>query len=405
MVKTGDGSGTEGALRSGDRSRAALEASRRSDIASFMVMDVMAAAARLEAAARRIVHMEVGQPGTPAPTAARDAAKRAIDSGALGYTLATGMPALKERLGQHYQDTYGVTVSPERFVITNGSSAAFVLTFLALFDAGDRVAVPSPGYPCYRNILRALGQPDVAIETDEAGRWMPTLDQIAAAGDIRGLLIASPNNPTGTMIEPDRLAAIAADCEKAGRWLISDEIYHGLTFGQPGRTALSYSDDAVVIHSFSKYFSMTGWRVGWMIVPVRLLPAVERLAQNLFICAPAVSQAAALGAFGGIEELEANVAADRENRTVLMDALPTVGLDRIVPADGGFYLYADVSQFTEDSLAFSRQMLEEVGVAATSGIDFDERRGRRFLRFSYAGTNADMHEAVERLSRWERLKG
>ena len=387
------------------RGSAGLMAAQRSEIASFMVMDVMAAAARLEAAGRSIIHLEVGQPGTGAPRAAREAAKRAIDGGPLGYTLALGMPALRERLAQHYQDTYGVSVSPERIVITNGSSAGFVLAFLALFNAGDPVAVPSPGYPCYRNILTALSQPYVSIETDEGGRWMPTLAQIEAAGDIRGLLIASPNNPTGTMIEPDRLDQIVDWCVASGRWFISDEIYHGLTFGQPARTALSRSQDVVVINSFSKYFSMTGWRVGWLVVPEGLVAAFERLAQNLFICAPAVSQAAALGAFEGLDELNENVAKYARNRAFLMESLPGVGFDRLVPADGGFYLYADVSRFSDDSLAFSGEMLQETGVAATSGFDFDETRGRHYLRFSYAGRHEDMHEAVERLSRWERLKG
>jgi aspartate/methionine/tyrosine aminotransferase len=389
----------------GDRAGAALNAARRSEIASFMVMDVMAAAARLEAQGRRVIHLEVGQPGTGAPRAAREAAKRAIDEEALGYTLALGLPALRERLARHYHETYDVAVAPERIVITNGSSAGFILAFLALFDIGDPVAVPSPGYPCYRNILTALGQPYVAIETDASGRWMPTLAQIEAASDIRGLLIASPNNPTGTMIEPDRLAALVDWCARSQRWFISDEIYHGLTFGQPATTALSTSQDAIVINSFSKYFSMTGWRVGWLVVPEALVEAFERLAQNLFICAPAVSQAAALGAFDSRDELEENVANYARNRAFLMENLPNVGFSELVPADGGFYLYADVSRFTGDSLAFSREMLEETGVAATSGVDFDEIRGGRYLRFSYAGTHEDMHEAVERLSQWERLKG
>ena len=388
-----------------ERAGVALQAAARSNIASFMVMDVMAAAARLEGEGRRIIHLEVGQPGTGAPRAAREAAKHAIDDGALGYTLALGMPALRERLARHYQESYGVAVGPERIVITNGSSAGFVLAFLALFDAGDLVAVPSPGYPCYRNILKALGQPYVAIETDPTGRWMPTLAQIEAAGDIRGLLIASPNNPTGTMIDSDRLAAIVNWSAQTGRWFISDEIYHGLAFGQPASTALATSPNAIVINSFSKYFSMTGWRVGWLVVPEALVSVFERLAQNLFICAPAVSQAAALGAFDGRDELEENVANYARNRDLLMEGLPGVGFSELVPADGGFYLYADVSRFTDDSLAFSREMLEEAGVAGTSGFDFDEARGQHYLRFSYAGTHEDMHEAVERLARWDRLKG
>lgn len=386
------------------RLNAALAAAKRADIASFMVMDVMAAAAKREAEGLSVVHMEVGQPGTLAPKPAREAAKRAIDNEPLGYTLALGMPALRERIAAHYASTQGVQIAPERIVITSGSSAGFVLSFLMLFDPGDRVAVPSPGYPCYRNILRALGQHDIAIETTAETRWMPSIDQLESASDTKGVLIASPNNPTGTMIEPERLRMIAQHCQSNNKWLISDEIYHGLTYDRPAETALKYTSDAIVINSFSKYFSMTGWRVGWMIVPDRLVETVQRLAQNLYICAPSVSQAAALGAFDGIDELEANIDVYRANRSKLLTELPHVGLSKIVPADGAFYLYADVSEFTNDSLEFSRQMLAETGVAATSGFDFDEARGSRYIRFSYAGTETDMRNAIERLGAWKRLK-
>lgn len=387
------------------RLQAARQASARSDIASFMVMDVMAAAAKREAEGASVVHLEVGQPGTLAPRAAREAAKAAIDTQPLGYTLALGLPALRERIAASYQATYGVDVSADRIVITSGSSAGFVLAFLTLFDVGDRVAVPSPGYPCYRNILRALGQHDVALETTDATRWMPTIDQLNAAGSLRGVLIASPNNPTGTMIKPERLQAIASHCDRNGQWLISDEIYHGLSYGLPAETALKYSDNAIIINSFSKYYSMTGWRVGWMVIPEQLIERVQRLAQNLYICAPAISQAAALGAFDGIAELEENIAVYRANRALLLKELPAIGIGKIVPADGAFYLYADVSEYTNDSLDFSRKMLAETGVAATSGFDFDETRGSRFMRFSYAGKTSDMHDALQRLSAWNRLKG
>ena len=381
--------------------------SERSSIASFIVMDVMQAAAARERAGERVIHMEVGQPGTPAPAAAREAVERAMASEKLGYTLALGMPALRERIARHYKDWYGVDLSPERVVVTNGSSAAFVLTFLALFDAGQRVALPSPGYPCYRHILTALGQQSVMLETDEASRWMPTADQIDQASErdgIAGVLIASPANPTGTMLEPERLQDILAVCRRRGVWFISDEIYHGLTYGVPTETALKHSDGVVVINSFSKYFSMTGWRVGWMVVPEELVRTVERLAQNLYIAPPTVSQVAALGAFDGIPELEANKRVYAANRDLLLAELPKAGLDRIVPADGAFYLYPEVSRFTDDSLAFSKLLLEETGIAATPGVDFDEARGHRFLRFSYAGTTAEMAEAAPRLKAWSRLK-
>lgn len=383
-------------------------ASRRSDVASFIVMDVMHEAAALEARGRSIVHMEVGQPGTPAPQAARAAVSRALDADTLGYTLAGGTSPLRQRIARHYAERHGVDVSPERIFITTGSSAGFVLSFLALFDAGARVALPSPGYPCYRHILSSLGCTPLIVETGPETRWMPTLDQIAwlnQNGGLDGLLIASPANPTGTMIEPERLKALVDYAAANALWLISDEIYHGLNYGQPDTTALAFSDEVIVINSFSKYFSMTGWRVGWLIVPERLVRAVERLQQNLFISAPAASQAAALGAFDGFDELERNKATYADNRTLLLKELAEAGFDRIAPADGAFYLYADVSALTDDARAFARQMLEEAGVAVTPGVDFDEARGHHFIRFSYAGTTADMREAARRLKEWPRLKG
>lgn len=381
-------------------------ASQRSGIASFIVMDVMRAAAAREAAGHRVIHMEVGQPGTSAPKAAREAVKRALDADTLGYTMALGMPELRQRIAGLYRTWYGLDIDPARVAVTSGSSAAFVLSFLTLFDQGARVGLPSPGYPCYRHVLSALGQRPVILETNAAARWMPTLTQVEQSIErdrLDGVLIASPANPTGTMMEPDRLSAIARACRDRGVWFISDEIYHGLSYGLPDKTALSFSDDAIVINSFSKYFSMTGWRVGWMVMPERLLPAVERLAQNLYISPPAVAQIAAIGAFDGIEELEANKRIYQANRDLLLEGLPQTGLDQLVPADGAFYLYADVSRFTADSLAFAKQMLEETGIAATPGVDFDEARGLNFLRFSYAGTTADMAEAIERLRAWNRL--
>ncbi len=381
-------------------------ASQRSGISSFIVMDVMRAAAAREAAGHRVIHMEVGQPGTSAPKTAREAVKRALDADTLGYTMALGMPELRQRIAGLYRTWYGIDIDPARVVVTSGSSAAFVLGFLTLFDQGARVGLPAPGYPCYRHVLSALGQQPVILETNAATRWMPTLAQVERSIEehrLDGLLIASPANPTGTMMEPARLSVIARACRDRGVWFISDEIYHGLSYGLPDRTALNFSDDAIVINSFSKYFSMTGWRVGWMVMPERLIPAVERLAQNLYISPPAVAQVAAIGAFDGIEELEANKRVYRINRDLLLDGLPKAGLDQLVPADGAFYLYADVSRFTSDSLAFAKQMLEETGIAATPGVDFDEARGHNFLRFSYSGTTADMSDAIERLKGWSVL--
>jgi aspartate/methionine/tyrosine aminotransferase len=381
--------------------------SRRSAIAPFIVMDVMQAAAEREAAGAGVIHMEVGQPGTPAPRAALTRVAQALERETLGYTVALGLPALRERIARHYAERHGVRVEPERVVVTTGSSAAFVLGFLALFDAGAKVALPAPGYPCYRHILTALGQVPVPIVTDAAGRWMPTAAQIEVAcrsQGVQGLVVASPANPTGTMLEPQRLAEIADACRRAGIWLVSDEIYHGLTYGMPEQTALAHSDDAVVINSFSKYFSMTGWRIGWLVVPQRLVRPIERLAQNLYISPPTVAQVAALGAFDGLDELEANRRVYAQNRELLLAELPGMGLDRIVPADGAFYLYVDVGELTSDSHAFTRQMLAEIGVAATPGVDFDAERGRRYVRFCYAGTTADMAEATRRLRGWDRLR-
>ncbi len=380
---------------------------QRSEIASFIVMDVMRAAAAAEARGQRVIHMEVGQPATAAPRAAREAVKRALDSETLGYTLALGMEPLRERIAKLYQDWYGITVSPERIVITSGSSAAFVLGFLALFDAGAKVALPSPGYPCYRHILTALGAAPVNIKTGPNSRWMPTASQVEdadAQAKLSGLLVASPANPTGTMLEPARLAELVETCRRRGIWFISDEIYHGLTYGLPEATALQYSDQAIVINSFSKFFSMTGWRVGWMVVPDGLVRTVERLAQNLYISPPAIAQVAAIGAFDGMDELAANKRVYQANRDLLLAELPKAGLTKLVPADGAFYLYADVGSVTDDSLAFAKLMLEETGVASTPGVDFDEARGRKFLRFSYAGATASMAEAAERLKRWQRLQ-
>ncbi len=390
------------------RAQAGLAASRRSEIPSFIVMDVMAAAARAEAAGRRVIHMEVGQPGTAAPKAAREAVARALERDTLGYTLALGLQPLRERIARHYLDWYGVAVPPERVVVTTGSSASFVLAFLALFDIGARVALPSPGYPCYRHILTALGLSPVIIETEAAGRWMPTAESLAAAAEthnLSGIILASPANPTGTMLTPERLRELTAVAQSRGLAFISDEIYHGVTYGMKAETALAHLSDAIVINSFSKYFSMTGWRVGWMIVPEALVRPIERLAQNLYIAPPAVSQVAALGAFDGFTELEANHRLYAANRALLLAELPKLGLGSILPADGAFYLYADISHLTDDSLAFARMLLEETGIAATPGLDFDEARGRSYLRFSYSAGTADIEEALARLTRWSRLKG
>ncbi len=378
-------------------------AAARSAIDSFIVMDVMRAATAKESAGQRIIHMEVGQPGTAAPQAARRALRSALDTDNLGYTLALGIDPLRERIAHHYRDTYGVDVAPDRVIVTSGSSGAFILAFIGLFDGGAKVALPSPGYPCYRHILKTLDLTPQLIETSEADRWMPTSKSVRACHEqagLSGLLVASPANPTGTMLKPARLKELCEVCDQLGLWFVSDEIYHGLTYEAPAVTALTYSDDAIIINSFSKYFSMTGWRVGWMIVPERLVRIFERLVQNLFICAPAASQLAALGAFEARDELEANKATYAKNRKLLLHELPKAGFDKIVPADGAFYLYCDISALSTDSAELASQILDQAGVAVTPGIDFDTTHGRQYLRFSYARSHADIAEAARRLIAW-----
>ncbi len=382
----------------------APEPSSRSRVAPFLAMDVLREANSLAAAGSDIVHLEVGEPFGPAPRTALDAAKQALDAGMIGYTEATGRPALRERIAAHYHDRYGVEVAPDRVIVTTGSSAGFVLAFLSAFDTGARVALPTPGYPAYRNIMSALGIEVVPIETSPQTRWEPepeALGRLAReAGGLQGLMVASPGNPTGTMISPDRLARLVHVTEETGAWFISDEIYHGLAYETPEMTALAFSDDAIVINSFSKYYCMTGWRIGWMIVPERLVRPIECLAQSLYISPSALSQAAAYAAFDATEELEARKEAYAENRAFLLDALPGIGLGDHAPIDGAFYVYADVSAFTGDSFAFAEAMLRETGVAMTPGADFDERRGSRYLRMSFAGARRDLEEAVRRIGAW-----
>lgn len=382
--------------------RELLMPSRRSGVPPFMAMDVMAAAARIEEAGGRVVHMEVGQPAAPAPSTAIAAAKAALD-GRIGYTETLGIPPLRARIARHYAESYGATVDPERIVVTTGSSAGFVLAFLALFEPGDRVAVTEPGYPPYRHVLTALGCEPVPIAISAATRWALTVDALLDAHrdkPLQGVLVASPANPTGTMFDAPRLGALVRASAQAGIKFLSDEIYHGLDYAFPAETALKFSNETVVINSFSKYFCMTGWRVGWMVVPETLVRAVERLQQNLAISVPALSQIAAAAAFDGRAEMEAVKRGYEENRKILIEGLPKAGLVKFLPADGAFYLYADVSDFTGDSLAFAKQMLEETHVAATPGVDFDPVRGRHFIRFCYAGSQTEMHEAVERIGKW-----
>jgi aspartate/methionine/tyrosine aminotransferase len=388
-----------------DQVKSLLQPSVRSEVPPFMVMDVMAAAARIEAAGGRVIHMEVGQPAAPAPSTAIAAARAALDLGRIGYTDALGIPSLRRRIARHYADAYGLAIDPARIVVTTGSSAGFILAFLALFEAGDRVAIASPGYPPYRHILTALGCEPVLIETSAESRWEITAETLLAAHrrkPLQGLLVASPANPTGTMITAEALAELVGTAESEGIRFISDEIYHGLDYAFAPETAARLSDRAVIINSFSKYFCMTGWRIGWMLLPEALVRTVERLQQNLSISVAALAQVAAEAAFDGRAEMDQVKHGYEENRRILVEGLPRAGLDRFLPVDGAFYLYADVSRFTDDSHAFAKRMLEQAGVAATPGIDFDPLHGREYVRFSYAGSPAEMREAVERIGDWLR---
>jgi aspartate/methionine/tyrosine aminotransferase len=382
-----------------------LKPSRRSDVPPFIVMDVMAAAARLESQGTRVIHMEVGQPAAPAPATARAAAQAALEHGRIGYTEALGMPSLRARIARHYDEAYGLSLDPARVVVTTGSSSGFILAFLSLFEHGDRVALANPGYPPYRHILSALGCDPVLIETSTQTRWALTPEALLAAHrqkPLRGLLIASPANPTGTMMDKVTLTILIATAEAEGIRVISDEIYHGLDYAFPAETAAKLSANVTVINSFSKYFCMTGWRIGWMVMPEALVRSAERLQQNLAISVPTLAQIAAEAALDGRDEMEAVKHGYEENRRILTEGLPKAGLDKFLPVDGAFYLYADISRFSDDSLDFAKRMLNEAHVAATPGIDFDPRNGKHFLRFCYAGSASEMREAVDRIGNWLR---
>jgi aspartate/methionine/tyrosine aminotransferase len=385
-----------------DAAKRLIAPSARSNVPPFVVMDVMAAAARIEEGGRHVIHMEVGQPSAAAPAPAIAAARAAL-SGRIAYTEALGIPSLRARIARHYQETYGIAVAPERIVVTTGSSGGFILSFLAMFEPGDRVAVAVPGYPPYRHILSALGCEPVLIETSEQTRWSLTGDALLAEhckAPLAGVIVASPANPTGTMMTAKALSDLIGAAEQAGIRVISDEIYHGLDYAFRAETAARVSPDVMVVNSFSKYFCMTGWRIGWLVAPEPLVRSIDRLQQNLAISVPALSQIAAQAAFDGRDEMEAIKHGYEENRRILVDGLPGAGLDKFLPVDGAFYLYADVSAFTDDSFTFAKRMLEEANVAATPGIDFDPARGRHFIRFCYAGSAAEMRQAVMRIAGW-----
>ncbi len=378
-----------------------LKISQRGRIPPFIVMDVLRDANERAAQGKDVLHLEVGQPSTGAPRGVIEAARAALGREVLGYTDTLGLPALRAAISAYYAQRHGVAVDPGRIAVTTGSSAALVFAFLAAFEPGDRVALAAPGYPAYRNILTALDLVPVELQAGERERYQVTLDLLRAQGQgVDGLIVASPANPTGTMIEASEFAAITRYCRDRGIRLISDEVYHGIVYGDDAATALASDSQAVVVNSFSKYYSMTGWRVGWMVAPDDMLRAVECLAQNLSVSPPSLSQHAAIAAFDCRPELDANVRRYAENRALLLNELPKAGLERFAPAQGAFYLYADVAHLTNDSEDFCRRLLRDTGVALTPGTDFDHARGRSSLRLCYAGSTDTIAQAASRLKSW-----
>jgi aspartate/methionine/tyrosine aminotransferase len=378
-----------------------LKVSKRRGIDPFIALDVLRRANEREIDGEDVLHLEIGQPAGGAPSGVIRRAQEALQRHRLGYTEALGLPELRRLVALHYQERYAIAVDWRRIAITTGSSGAFLLAFLAGFDIGDRVVLPDPGYPAYRNILGSLGITPVHLPTRVEDRFQPTVALLESLpGPLDGLIVAHPSNPAGTMPGPDDLRDLTHYCRDRGMRLISDEIYHGITYGRDAVTALAFDDQAIVINSFSKYFSMTGWRLGWAVLPESLARTVECLAQSLFISPPTLSQIAALGAFDCRTELDANVARYRRNRDLLLARLPQAGLTRFVPPEGAFYLYADVSSLSDDSEELCRRLLAETGVALTPGVDFDRERGHAFLRISFAGAERDIARALDRLVEW-----
>ena len=376
-----------------------MKNSKRSKVDSFIVMDVMESARKAESKGQHIIHMEIGQPGTPAPKIAKEYLSKKIHSNNLGYTVSLGLPELRKKISKLYGEWYNLDLNPERVVVTNGSSGEFILSFTSLFDSGERVGIGSPGYPSYRQILKSLDLVPVDIQTEMQNSFQPIPTDIEK-NNIKGLLVASPANPTGSMLDKQSLKNLITTAKENNVSFISDEIYHGIEYEKKATTALEITDDCYVINSFSKYFSMTGWRVGWMVVPESHVRQVERLSQNLFICPPHASQITALAALDASEELEQNVNIYKKNREILINELPNMGFKKFSPPDGAFYIYVDVSKFTNDSLEFTKQILDKVGVAITPGLDFDQKRGNKTIRFSYARSTEDIIEGTKRLKKF-----
>ena len=373
-----------------------MKKSKRSDVDPFIVMDVMEAARLAEENGKHIIHMEVGQPGTPAPKIARDFITNEINKNNLGYTVSLGLPDLRKKISNLYGEWYNIEVNPKRVVVTTGSSGAFILSFSALFDSGDRVGIGSPSYPSYRQILKSLSLETVDIQTKLENRFQPIPEDIKS-NNLNGILVASPANPTGSMLDKNSLENLINTAKENNVSFISDEIYHGIEYESKPTSALEITNNCYVINSFSKYFSMTGWRIGWMVVPEDHIRQVERLSQNLFVCPPHASQVTALAALDSNDELQANVDVYKKNREILLEELPKAGLKKFSPPDGAFYIYVDISEYSNDSLSFCKKVLEEANVAITPGVDFDQKRGNSTIRFSYARSTEDIIEGTKRI--------
>ena len=379
-----------------------MKKSKRSNVDPFIVMDVMEAARKAESSGKNIIHMEVGQPGTAAPKLAKDFISKEISKNDLGYTVTLGLPSLRDRISNLYGEWYNLDINSDRIVITTGSSGAFILSFATLFNAGDRVGIASPGYPSYRQILKSQDLIPVDIQTKIENKFQPISDDISS-NNLHGILVASPANPTGSMIDKKSLTNLINSAKENNASFISDEIYHGIQYDNKPTSALEITNDCYVINSFSKYFSMTGWRIGWMVVPEDHVRQVERLAQNLFICPPHVSQLTALASMDAKEELEQNINVYKKNRDILLEELPKAGLKTFSPPDGAFYIYVDISEFSNDSLKFCKDVLEQAGVAITPGLDFDQKRGNSTIRFSYARSTEDILEGARRIKKFMKI--
>ena len=373
-----------------------MKKSNRSNVDPFIVMDVMESARKAEALGNKIIHMEVGQPGTAAPKIAKDYLTKEITNNNLGYTVTLGLPELRKRISKLYGEWYNLDLNPNRIIITTGSSGAFILSFASLFDVGDRVGIGSPGYPSYRQILKSQNLIPVDIQTEIQNKFQPIPNDIKS-NNLNGLLVASPANPTGSMLDKNSLENLINTTKENNVSFISDEIYHGIQYEHNPTTAIEITNDCYVINSFSKYFSMTGWRIGWMVVPEDHVRQVERLSQNLFICPPHASQITALAAMDATEELEKNINVYKKNREILLEELPKAGFQTFSPPDGAFYIYVDISEFSNDSLSFCKKVLDEAGVAITPGLDFDQKRGNKTIRFSYARSTEDIVEGANRI--------